>query len=136
MGGVLPLGYRCRSASSRKVGPVRGRVWLGSRPWPMAKLRREACDLPFSDNPVQLLTKISMMARGAWSTRSQMSLNSGSTLADLRKIIADLERQLAECRAERDEALRRETAAAEVIQTINSSPGDLSPIFDAILEKA
>jgi hypothetical protein len=42
-------------------------------------------------------------------------------LADLRQNIADLERQLAECRAERDGALQRETATAEVLQVINSS---------------
>ena len=48
-----------------------------------------------------------------------------STLADAEQIIADLRRQLAECRAERDEALQRETATAEVLQVINSSPVSL-----------
>jgi adenylate cyclase len=65
-----------------------------------------------------------------------MSATPDSNVANPEQFIADLQRQLAECKAERDEALKQQTATAEVLQVINSSPGDLAPVFDAMLDRA
>jgi GAF domain-containing protein len=65
-----------------------------------------------------------------------MTIEHDDRAADPQKIVAELRRELAECRNERAAALAGQAATAEILQLINTSSSDLAPVFEAMLEKA
>jgi hypothetical protein len=84
-----------------------------------------------------------MMLSKQGGTEQNMTASLDDEIAELRRVNAELRQWLDERTAElelrtaeRDEAQAQQTATAEISQVINSSPGELTPVFDAILEKA
>src|SRR5436309_2600948 len=65
-----------------------------------------------------------------------MTVTLDDEVADLRRANAELEQRLDERTRERDDGEAQKAAMVEMLEVINASPGNLKPVFDAMLEKA
>ena len=155
-----------RAAAVAETDPVRAELWRSRFPFPLTReymtsvaiLDRKMLDIPnVEDAPAEMNTGKKNFLASGYRAATFMPLMRGETeigalsvvraapgplsneqLKALKTYAAQAEIAIENARllSELRESLQQQTAAAEVLQVISRSPGDLIPVFETILVNA
>jgi hypothetical protein len=119
-----------RAARLRRFRPFAATAIHSTGPR-LAVIRRCGSNRPIENNMVAGAIHGIIGLRGGVRRGSEVSPIPKSTFTDRQQIIADLRRELAECRADRDDTRAQQIATGNVLQVINLLPGELAPVFES-----